>query len=277
MKKLMNTFKKNSVYLAVFALTLGFSSCSDDDDNGTVEIPETTATVTANAQVVSQNQIMVSSVNVEGDSWLVVRKVNEDGSFSDIIGRSDVLEAGSHSNIVIELDNTDATDVMLEDGDSLIVMIHEDDGDGVFEYEGTSGADALVTDAMGSAISSDFVVTAPNFTIEDQAVVDNTIVFDNISTNQDAWIVLHNADETGAIMEDDIIGWEFVPAGDNEGLVVSFEEGFEPAVGQTVYSRLYLDDPADGDFTFETDPTTDMPEFFGFEEDDSVTGSIVIQ
>lgn len=277
MENLMKTFKKNSVYFAVLMLSLGFSSCSDDDDNGTVEIPETTASITANAQVVSQNEIVVSNVNVEADSWVVVRKVNEDGTFSDIIGISEVLEEGSHSDITIELDNTDATDVTLEDGDSLVVMLHEDDGDGVFEYEGTSGADALITDSLGSAINSNFVVTAPSFTIMDQAVVDNSIVFDNISTNQDAWIVLLNSDDTGAIIEDDIIGWEFVPAGDNTALAVSFEEGFEPVVGQTVYSRLFLDDPADGNFTFETDPTTDMPEIFGFGEDDTVTGSIVIQ
>lgn len=277
MKNLMNTLKKNSVYLAVLALGFGFSSCSDDDDNGTVVIPDTTASVTANAQVVSQNEILVSSVNLEADSWLVVRKVNDDGTFSDIIGRSAILGEGTHSNISIALDNTDATDVTLEDGDSLIVMLHEDDGDGVFEYEGTTGADALITDSMGSAISSDFVVTAPNFTIGDQAVVDNTIVFDNISTNRDAWIVLHNADETGAIVEDDIIGWEFVPAGDNTELTVTFEEGFVPTAGQTVYSRLYLDDPADEEFTWETDPATDMPETFGFGEDGTVTGSIVLQ
>src|SRR5690606_41536578 len=71
---LMNTLKKNSVYLAVLALGFGFSSCSDDDDNGTVVIPDTTASVTANAQVVSQNEILVSSVNLEADSWLVDRK-----------------------------------------------------------------------------------------------------------------------------------------------------------------------------------------------------------
>lgn len=277
MKNLMNIFKKNSVYIAVFALSLGFSSCSDDDDNGTVEIPETTASVTANAQIINQNEVVISNVILESDSWLTVRKVNEDGTFTEIIGVSDMLEAGTHTDIVIELDNTDATDVNLEDGDTLVVMIHEDDGDGVFEYEGTSGADALVTDSMGSAINSNFVVTAPSFTIMDQAVVDNTIVFDNISTSQDSWIVLFNSDDTGAILEDDIIGWELVPAGENEAVVVSFEEGFVPAVGQTVFSRLFMDDPADGTFTFETDPATDMPAIFGFGEDDSITGSIVIQ
>src|SRR5690606_32532943 len=124
---------------------------------------------------------------------------------------------------------------------------------------------------------ADFVVSAPSISFTDQAVVDNTIVFDNISTNQDAWIVLHNSDDTGAMLDDDIIGWEFVPAGDNEALVVTFEEGFVPVSGQTVFARLYLDDPADGEFTWETDQTTDMPEIFGFGDDTWVTGSIVLQ
>ena len=269
MKNLMNTLKKNSVYLAVLALGFGFSSCSDDDDNGTVEIPETTASVTANAQIVNQNEVLISNVIVEENSWLAVRKVNDDGTFTDIIGVSDMLEAGTHTDISITLDNTDAADVSLEDGDTLVVMIHEDDGDGVFEYEGTSGADALVTDSMGSAIDADFVVTAPSFTISDQAIADNSIVFDNISTNQDSWIVLLNAD-------DEIIGWEFVPAGDNETLAVSFEEGLAPAVGETVYTRIYLDDPADGTFTNATNPAEDIPASFGFGADNTISGSFVI-
>jgi len=275
MKNLMNTFKKFSIYMGISALALGFNSCSDDDD-GIIEDPETDASIVANAQFVSDNTIEVSSVEVNSDSWIVVRKVNEDGSFSERIADPEFIEEGSHSNIVIELNNSAATDVELEDGDELVVLLHEDDGDGVFEFEGTTGADAIITDTNGAEVNANFVVSAPNFTIADQTVSENTITFDNISTDEGAWIVVHNSDEAGAMVDSEIVGWTYVPAGDNADVVLTFNDGFTYTPGQTLWSQIYMDDPADELFTFIDDPATDMPARFGFNEDGTINGSIVI-
>lgn len=272
MKKVMHTMKKTSLYLGIFALTLGVSSCSDDDD-GTVNIPDTDASITANAQVISQNVIFIDEVIIDDDAWLVARKVNEDGSFSEIISDPVLLQDGTHSDITITLNNTDATDVVLEDGDSIILMLHKDDGDGVFEFEGNSGADSLITDANGSGINAQVEVSAPSITWADQEVMENGILFDNISTNQNGWIVLHNADGEGAF-SDEMVGWAYVPAGDNPNVTVNFNEGFVYTPGQNLYSRLYIDNPADEAFTFGDDATTDIPESFGFGTDNTVTGNI---
>lgn len=271
----MNTFKKFSLYLGISALALGFNSCSDDDD-GTVDIPDTDASIVANAQFISENTIEVSSVEVDEDAWIVVRKVNEDGSFSDPIADPEFLEEGSHTNIIIQLDNSDATDVDLADGDQLVVMLHQDDGDGVFEFEGTTGADALITDANGGGVSATFDISAPSFTVTDQTVAENTITFDNVSSDEGAWIVVHNSDDAGAIDEADIVGYTYVPAGDNTDVVVTFLEDFVYTPGQTLWSRIYMDNPADEDFTFIDDSTTDNPATFGFSEDGTITGSFVI-
>lgn len=266
--------KTLSLYLGTLALTLGVSSCSDDDD-GNVVIPETDASITANAQVLSQNTLVVDEVTVDDAAWLVVRKVNDDGSFSDIISDPELLQEGTHSDISIELDNTNASDVMLEDGDSLILLLHKDDGDGIFEFEGDAGADELITDSLGSGIDAQVEVSAPNVTWADQEVMDNSVTFDNISTNQGGWIVLHNADSEG-VFSDDIIGRAYVPAGENSDFTVTFDDDFIFTPGQTIYSRLYLDDPADQEFTYTADGTDDMPESFGFGDDNSVTGSIAL-
>ena len=275
MKNPMNTIKRISLYLGISALALGFNSCSDDDD-GIVELPESNASIVADAQFVSDNTIEISSVEVDSDAWIVVRKVNDDGTFSERIADPEFIEAGTHSNIIIELNNPEAADVDLQDGDELIVLLHEDDGDGTFEFQGTTGADALMTDANGAGINDSFVVSAPNFTITDQTVTENTITFDNVNTEEDAWIVVHNSDETGAIIDSDIVGWAFVPAGDNTDVVLTFDDAFTYTAGQTLWSRIYMDDPADQEFTYFVDPATDMPALFGFNEDGTITGSIVI-
>lgn len=271
----MNIFKKFSLYLGISALALALNSCSDDDD-GTVDIPDTNASIVANAQFISENTIEVSSVEVDDDAWIVVRKVNEDGSFSDPIAEPEFLEEGSHTNVVIVLDNSSATDVELADGDQLVVMLHEDDGDGVFEFEGTTGADALITDANGGGISDTFEISGPSFTVTDQTVAGNTITFDNVNSDEGAWIVVHNSDDAGAIDETDIVGYTYVPAGDNTDVVVTFLEDFVYTPGQTLWSRVYMDNPADEAFTFIDDSTTDNPATFGFSEDGTVTGSFVV-
>lgn len=275
MKNLMKTFKNYSLYFGISALALGFTGCSDDDD-GTVVIPDDNNSIVANAQFISENTIEVTSVEVDEDSWIVVRKVNDDGSYSAPIADAEFIEAGSHSNIIIELNNPDDVDVDLADGDELVVQLHKDDGDGVFEFAGTTGADALITDANGSAIHSTFVISGPSFTISDQTVSENTITFDNVNTDEDAWIVVHNSDAEGAIIDSEIVGWAFIPAGDNSDIVLTFDESFTYTPGQTLWSRIHMDDPADEEFTYIDDPATDMPALFGFSEDGTITSSIVI-
>lgn len=39
--------------------------------------------------------------------------------------------------------------------------------------------------------------------------------------------------------------------------------------GDDIFIRIHLDDPADEEFTFESDPTTDVAETFGFNEVDN--------
>ena len=205
-------------------------------------------------------------------------KVNEDNTFSDPIAEPLFLEEGTHSNLEIKLDNTNAADVTLEDGDTLVAILHFDDGDGIFEFEGTTGADGTINDANGSAVTEEIIVISPNFTISDQAVVDNTVTFDNVTVQNNGWIVIHNANEDGTINEEEIIGYTYVEAGSTDDVGVTFEEGFTYVPGQTIFSRIYLDDPNDEEFTFETDPATDIPEFFGFGDDTIVTDTgIVIQ
>jgi len=260
----------------VFALiAIGFTGCSDDDDNGVV-IPQPTGTINAEDQTLSGNVVEVTSVTVSTNSWLVIKKVNDDGSFTDMIAEPLLIQAGTRNDFDIELDNTDAADVDLEDGDTLVLMLHADDGDGVFEYEGNTGQDMPIRNAAGNVVTETFVISSPSFEIEDQDVEDNTITFTNVSTRNTGWIVVYNSTATGTIDEDDIIGYSYLEEGDNADVVVTFDDTFTFTPGQTVFARIHLDDPDDEEFTFIDDEETDWPEFFGFGTDPIVGGSLII-
>lgn len=261
-------------YLVFVLIAIGFTSCDDDDD--AVVIPLPTGTINAEDQTISGNIVEVTAVTVSTNSWLVVKKVNEDGSFTDMIAEPVLIQAGTRNDFDIELDNTDAADVELEDGDTLVLMLHADDGDGVFEYEGTSGQDMPIRNAAGSVLTETFVISSPSFEIEDQDVEDNTITFTNVTTRNTGWIVVYNSTATGTIDEDDIIGYTYLEEGDNADVVVTFDDTFTFTPGQTVFARIHLDDPDDEEFTFIEDEETDWPEFFGFGANPIITGSLII-
>lgn len=261
-------------YLVFVLIAIGFTSCDDDDD--AVVIPQPTGTINAEDQILSGNIVEVTSVTVSTNSWLVVKKVNEDGSFTDMIADPVLIQTGTRNDFDIELDNTDADDVELEDGDTLVLMLHADDGDGVFEYEGTTGQDMPIRNAAGSVLTETFVISSPSIEIEDQDVEDDSITFTNVSTRNTGWIVVYNSTATGTIDEDDIIGYKYLEEGDNADVVVTFDDTFTFTPGQTVFARIHLDDPDDEEFTYIDDPDTDMPEIFGFGSDPIVGGSLII-
>lgn len=272
MKSLSNNLNNYFLYFILTVFSIGMTGCSGDDDvDDVITDPDFTGSITGQDQTVSQNILNLQSVTVDTDAWVVVRKVNDDNTFSDPIAEPFFLEEGTHSNIEIELDNTNAAEVTLEDGDTVVAILHFDDGDGEFEFDGTTGADGTINDANGSAVIKEIVITSPAFTISDQAVVDNTITYDNVTVQSNSWIVVHDQNEDGTMNEEEIVGYAYVEAGSNDDVVVTFEEGFTYEPGQTIYSRIYLDDPNDEEFTFETDPATDIPEIFGFGDDVTVS------
>ena len=261
-------------YLVFVLIAIAYTSCDDDDD--AIVIPSPTGTINAEDQILSGNIVEVTSVTVSTNSWLVVKKVNDDDSFTDMIAEPVLIQAGTRNDFDIELDNTDADDVELEDGDTLVLMLHADDGDGVFEYEGNTGQDMPIRNSAGNVVTETFVISSPSFEIEDQDVEDNTITFTNVSTRNTGWIVVYNSTATGTIDEDDIIGYTYLEEGDNADVVVTFDDTFTFTPGQTVFARIHLDDPDDEEFTFIEDEDTDMPEIFGFDADPIVGGSLII-
>lgn len=272
MKNLQKNLIRYFFISGLLFLTLGFYGCSDDDD----VLPDpfvTEATITVEDQVVAQNMITIEEVMVDEDAWIVIRKVNDDGTFTDIIADPEFLDEGTHNDIMIELE---PEGVDLQDGDTLVVQVHRDDDDGIFDFEEDPAIDEPFEDEFGAPVAETFQITSPSFTVSDQTVVDNTVTFDTVTTLNGGFIVLHDQTAEGTIDEDDIIGWQYVPAGVLEDVTVTFDSGFTYVQGQTIYPRLYSDNPADETFTFLTDPDQDIPMIFGFDDDNTITASFVV-
>ena len=94
------------------------------------------------------DEITVPAATLEEGGFVVIHNVNEGGAPGDIIGASDYLSAGDHSNVVIELD------AAVEDETELIAMLHSDDGDRVFNAED----DDPILSTLGGPIMMSFMI-----------------------------------------------------------------------------------------------------------------------
>lgn len=251
--KNVKTLKTLILYVGVLFLSIGLYSCDDDDDGDAIVNPDPTGkiTVTDDAQVISQNTLVVDQVTANTDVWLIAR----DSTASGTILAQKLLTEDSNTNVELNLNGT-----ALEDGDTVFLMLYADNGFGAGDGKFEEGTDKAITGATETV-----TVNTPNFTISDATVTDNTITFDNVTVSDTGWIVIYNGDPTDETSE--IVGFEMVTESQDE-VVVTFNENYTP--GDPLFARLHVEDQGDEEFTFGTDPETDIPEIFGFDDDNTI-------
>jgi len=285
MKKLSRMHSKILFYLSMVILMGGFAGCSDDDDVGDVT-PQPTATLTVQDQSISQNRVIIQTVTVGQDSWIVIRNSGEETS-ANIVSEPVFIEAGTHTNVVVPLTNT-ANLAGNAAGDELVVMIHADTGTrGTYDYNAQSGTDSPIRNSGGTDIAETITVTGSSLTAADDQVVtaNNEVTFSSVNMVNAGWIALYGQNEDGTINEDDLIGVQYVEAGEHENFLVPFNEGYVFVPGSTVYPRIYMDDPDDQEFTYVAGGEEDLPETYGFDDagqgrfigNTSTTGGFTLQ
>lgn len=272
MKSLSNDLARYFLYFAFSFMAVGLASCSSDDDvRPPVTTPDPTGSITAGDHTLSGNRIVVESVTVGQDSWLVARRAGSETE-PGIVSEAVFLEQGTHTNVELPLLNT----ANLSGDDDFVLMLHVDDQTlgtrGTFDYDGTSGIDNPIRTAAGANVSQTINVTGPSLSAADNQMVteDNEVTFENVHVGRDGWIVLYGQNEDGTMNEEDVIGSAFVEAGSYEDYLVAFNEGYVHQPGSTVFPRLHLDDPADGVFSYTIGGTEDLPETYGW---DATTGT----
>ncbi len=73
------------------------------------------------------NFVTVSSATLLRPGYVVIYRVNSQGTVS-VIGNSDLLSTGTHTNLRLQLDSIIAKE------QTVVAVLHEDDGDGEFEF-----------------------------------------------------------------------------------------------------------------------------------------------
>lgn len=218
-----------------------------------------------NNQVLSQNQIRIDRVTVEEAGWLVARNTGSEGEAA-IVSQPYALSAGDNTDVVLNLTNS-ATLSGTEEGDDVVLMIHTDDGDQEYSYDGQSG-DQLWIDEQGNPVSYSVNVTTPSLSGDDAQTIteNNEVTFSNVNTGSNGWVALYGEGQDGEVDWDTPIGSQYIEAGTSEDVLVPFNEDYAFESGQNVYSRLHIDSPADEEFGFTAEGTDDLPELYGYDD-----------
>lgn len=263
MKNLTKNLKKHSLYVGVFALSLGVSSCSDDDDGG-VNIPDpddATGSFTVEDQTLSQNTLVLQDVSAGQQSWIVVRN-SENVEVADPIS-VDETTTGDISIVLNQAAGLAGT----EEGDNLTISFYEDDDDEGIQGEYDS-EDDLIEDASDVDIVRTVNVTGPTLVAADEQIItdSNEVTFTSVRTAGDSWIVLY--DDAG-----DIIGRGQVNATTTENVAVPFNEGYEYTDGDTITPRLHIDEDPVGEFNYGVDGVDDLDvqDTYGYGTDGTAT------
>lgn len=230
-------------YIMVFVLAIGVAGCNGDDDVDVIPEPEEpTGSITASDQDVIQNTIIVESVTVGQDSWLVAVN-SEDEDTEEFITEPVWIEEGTATDVELVI-NDDADLEMDDDGDEISLQLYSDHGTlGQWDDE-----DEIITDETGASETetiiiyfedpefADFDTNADGFIDEDE--------FPNTFENDFAtW----DADADGSLSSEEFYATTFANTdADDDDLI---DEG-EWDMGYAAMYGNYLDD----DFaTYDTD------------------------
>ncbi|HET8887000.1 MAG TPA: hypothetical protein VFM70_11690 [Salinimicrobium sp.] len=115
-----------------------------------------TGMFTVNDQAVMNNMLMVSSITMNQDGWVVVHADNGDmPQLPGIISEPFYLEAGTTENVEIMFEES----ASVNSGDQVWVMLHTDTGiTGEYEFDGTNGLDGPILDVNGNILMTEISI-----------------------------------------------------------------------------------------------------------------------
>ncbi|MDX1602212.1 MAG: hypothetical protein R3209_04020 [Salinimicrobium sediminis] len=257
--------KMNKIYLLLLAMvvSIGFTSCSDDDDS--IDVIAPTGNLVVENQMLENNMLTISNVSMSQDGWVVIHRDNGDGGpmVPEIISVPKMVEAGDVTDVMVELKEGEE----VEDGEVLWAMLHTDDGVmGTYEFNGTNGLDAPIKDASNNIMTKSFVVSveaAPTGTVsaDSQVLLNGVVSVGNITLDRDGYVVIHASNEAGdGPMVPEIISQPvYLEAGTYENVMVPLKETATVNAGATIWIMLHTDTGEEGVYEFDGENGLDLP------------------
>lgn len=222
----------------------------DDGGNGGGDTPA----ITVEDQTFAEGEadvVSIAEATLDEPGFVVIHQ-DDGGEFGDIIGSSDVLEAGTSENVEVQLDR------QAEDGETLWAMLHHD-GNGDEEFNGSDDLavkvdDEIVVKSFEVTVEEEQTGDAPDIVVEDQVLpadAPDMVSIPEVVLEENGFVVIH-ADDGGS--PGDVIGSSDLLEGadsPHSGVSVLLDRAAED--GETLWGMLHSDGNDDGEFNSGND------------------------
>ena len=250
---------KSILLTSLCVSTITFTSCSTDDEIPVPDIDRTGSLVIED-QTLMDERLILNSITVNQQSYLVLRKGGPDG---EIIAPPRLLSKGESTNITIRLNSG----VELNDGDTVTAVLHKDTNNlGRFEFDGESGIDDPITNEAGEIVIETFTVTVMpdptgSLTIDDQALVNGMLTVESITLDRSGWVVVHasNEDGDGPMVPEIISEPVYLEEGTNTDVQIMIEESAGLMADDVVWVMLHTDTGTEDVYEFDGESGFDKP------------------
>lgn len=242
-------------------LAFSFTACDDEKDDMPTNTEPEVASLAVSTQLISQNMIEVSMVDVPKDGWIVVHADNGNNGpvVPAIISEPKFIEAGMNQSVLVQI----ASEASISDGDQVWVMLHEDTGaEMMYEFDGNNNLDPPFL-VGGSPVMSPIDIQSAMIMSPDMDITNNTIALPQVNAAADGWLVVHNDNGMGGIVLPGIIGKAMVSKGLNTNVTIQLDPNVTYMPGQKLFPMLHLDNGQIGVYEFDGAGMFDGPEIFG--------------
>lgn len=205
-----------------------------------------TGSLTVEDQFIDENRaVIISSIEMGNDGWVVLHKdFNEAPLSLEIISEPLFLKAGTYENVELHLKE----DIEIAFGEKMWAGLYSDNGNNIYEYDGTGEVDEPFLRTDGTPVVEDFIVydassigffwllTHPN---ADLAAIP-------LFEYEPGWIAVYRDDGSGAPDFTEIVSIPQFITGDSFALI-NFKTEEEVSDQEILWIALHSDD-GDGVF-----------------------------
>jgi len=263
----MNYLRRTGLAFLIGLPIVFLSGCLNDDEDYTGRIKATD-------QIAIQNNILIQEFAIEHPGWLAIYR-SVSGTPAELLIKPVYLNSkGKFTNNFIQFDST----AHLEDGMEALIMLHVDNGEpGKFEYSPGGALDQPVV-VNEQEVKDVIKISSPFVSVEDQPIEDNKIVIDEVQTAFRSWVGVYLLGEEGEL--GDLAGFAPINQSPLKDIEVKLNTSLTYEPGDLLAVRLHVndsDDPAKDPDKLNYPDGNDVPQVFGYEENNEIISYFTIQ
>lgn len=232
----------------------GFDAPITDEDGEIVmtSITISAPSITAEAQVISENMISIGEVKAAVDGWLVIHADNE-GAPGEVLGQT-MVSAGSNTDVIVDLGSA-----VFAGGETLWPMLHiESPADGEYGFpDNGDGPEVFGEDVV--VVSIETIAPSGTISVTDQVLQGNMLSVGEVTMDAAGWVVVHasNANNDGPQVPEIISTPVQLDAGTSSDVAIELTEAVD--ADAILYVMLHTDNGVIGEYEFDGENGFDGP------------------